>query len=230
MERDLEYRGTIVDTAILTFCICLTALFFYLTEITEYIYDYVYYNKYLGFILTIAISSLYLLIFTMRRFFELKKMVNKANTDVLVNVFNRRKGIQLIKKAMQEKIATSIIMFDIDNFKKINDDFGHIFGDTVLKELVQLIKTHNRKSDILIRWGGDEFVLLCYKTTKEEAYFLAQRLRESIEKYEFSGQFFITASFGVSALEYDQDLREQISKVDKNMYKSKEAGKNRVYM
>lgn len=230
MKREIEYRGVVIDTAILVFCIVVTALFFYLTEITQNIYAYIYQNRYLEVILIVAISFLYLLIFTLRRFFELKKMIKKANTDTLVNVYNRRKGLECIKEAMKQKTQCSLVMFDIDDFKKINDDFGHIVGDIILEEVVKLIKNLNRKSDLLIRWGGDEFVLLCYKTTKVEAYQLSNRLREKIQEHEFSNGISITASFGVIALEYEKDLKEQINQVDKNMYKSKETGKNSVYM
>ncbi|DAB32490.1 MAG TPA: hypothetical protein CFH79_03625 [Sulfurospirillum sp. UBA11407] len=230
MKQELEYKGIVLDTMVLIFFILLTAVFLFFIANVENLHKLMHKKGLFETILLVCISFFYLFIFTLRRMFEIKKIHKRANTDFLVDVFNRRKGIQLIKKAINEKIDCSLVIFDIDDFKKINDDFGHVFGDAILQELAGLIKAFNRKSDVLIRWGGDEFVILCYHTLAQEAYQLAQRLREKIQNHPFSNGFFITASFGVGALEHDKDLKEQIDTIDKNMYKSKEAGKNRVYM
>jgi len=181
-------------------------------------------------ILTIACSFFFLFIFTVRRLSDYKYMIIKADTDPLLGVLNRRKGNELITSEFQKlkNRPSSLIMFDIDNFKKINDTFGHDVGDDVLREITIILERITRKNDKIIRWGGEEFIILCPKLNLDEAHHLAERLRETIELHSFEFVHQVTASFGVIALNKEEDLRAQVIKLDNNLYISKREGKNRV--
>ncbi|MFT5659532.1 MAG: diguanylate cyclase (GGDEF)-like protein [Sulfurimonas sp.] len=184
-------------------------------------------------ILTLAISSIYLSIFILRRFMELKAALIKANTDPLIGIFNRRKGseyiVEVIGNLKYKNTNASIIMFDIDDFKKVNDNHGHDIGDYVLKKTIAILENIIRDGDILIRWGGEEFIALCPNTDLAGSSLLAERFRKSIEEYDFDKVRKVTASFGVIELNASNNLREQIVKVDGNLYKSKHNGKNQVF-
>ena len=157
-------------------------------------------------------------------------MIIKADTDPLLGVLNRRKGNELITNEFQKlkHRPSSLIMFDIDNFKKINDTFGHDVGDDVLREITAILERITRKHDKIIRWGGEEFIILCPKLNLDEAHLLAERFRETIELHTFEFASQVTASFGVIALNKKEDLRAQVIKLDNNLYTSKREGKNRV--
>lgn len=221
----------IIDTIILAIFIVVTAIILVYIEAAELIHEFsrVHENWELDeIILTIAISSFYLFIYILRRFSELEKSVKKANNDSLLDVYNRRKGTNLIVSAMKKpSVNSSLIMFDIDNFKSVNDTYGHNIGDYILKEIVKIIK--NTSSDTkIVRWGGEEFILLCSGIAVDDAYFLAEKFRAVIEEYKFKKDIKITASFGVLCLDSQSDLREQIDMLDKKMYTSKTTGKNRI--
>ncbi len=119
-------------------------------------------------------------------------------------------------------------MFDIDDFKKVNDSYGHDTGDYVLKQIASITKEISRNADVFIRWGGEEFIILCPQTDVKDAYSFADRLRKSIEEYKFKDVEKVTASFGVSAIDSTESLRLLIDRVDSALYKSKENGKNMV--
>jgi len=184
-------------------------------------------------VLALAISSFYLVLFLLRRFYELKEFIIKANTDPLIGIFNRRKGSDLITKELvyiknHRKTTSSIIMFDIDDFKQINDSYGHDRGDYILKELIRILVKEQREKDITIRWGGEEFIILCPNSNVDAAYKLAERYRKKVYDYAFKENIKVTLSFGVTQLHIDQQLRDQIIRVDKLLYASKENGKNQI--
>ena len=230
-----DNKRTVIDTVILIAAIIVTALLLQFYDVSEYIYEFSQKHEEYELdeiILTIAISSLYLSIYTLRRFADLKRFVIQANTDPLIGILNRRKGSDLIKRAIDRSSMldepSSIIMFDIDNFKNINDIYGHNTGDYVLKETTSIIKDQSRENDVFIRWGGEEFLILCPKTNLDSAYKLAERFRESIEKHQFKKLIRVTASFGVIELNHHESLRSQIDRADSNLYASKRKGKNQV--
>ncbi len=230
-----ENKAIVVDTVVLIVAIITTGIYLHYAEATESFYEFTRKQEYYDLdeiILTIAISSFYLLIYTLRRFFELKRVMIQANTDPLIGILNRRKGSDLIKSAIDRSNLpgkpSSIIMFDIDNFKSINDTYGHDTGDYVLKKIASITKKESREFDVLIRWGGEEFMILCPKTNSDNAYNLAERLRKSIENHQFKDLTQITASFGVTALNHGESLKAQIDRADGNLYKSKKGGRNKV--
>ncbi len=154
-----------------------------------------------------------------------------ANYDQLTGIYNRYKLYELfdIKSKFANRYNThlSAIMLDIDNFKFVNDNFGHDIGDYVLKTLAKIITNSIRETDIFARWGGEEFVILLPNTNLNEAKNLAQKIRKNIENYKFDKVEKITISLGVS--EYQgETLENLIKKCDIALYKAKENGKNRV--
>ena len=127
-----------------------------------------------------------------------------------------------------------VLMLDIDHFKRINDDLGHLTGDHVLRELAQIISRRVRREELLARYGGEEFVLVLPETTAEGAYTYAEALRKMIEAHEFffeGNRIQVTVSMGVGA--FDPNLGrpvDLIRKADEKLYEAKRAGRNRVVM
>lgn len=152
--------------------------------------------------------------------------------DDLTGVCNRRclegKLEEYITLAKRYNRPLSVIMFDIDFFKHINDSYGHDVGDKVLKTISNTVSSNIRATDILARYGGEEFVIIAPETTLEDAKALAEKLRKEIESFLFEEGFSITCSFGVTSLN-QEDTRETILKrVDEALYKAKREGRNKV--
>lgn len=155
-----------------------------------------------------------------------------AVTDPLTMLFNRKKLNETLEanQAIVERYQRpcSIILLDIDDFKAVNDNFGHNEGDLVLLELGRILQENSRKSDTVGRWGGEEFLIILPETTlasaEEHANLLCQKIANS--RFSESGQQ--TASFGVGALLESQSMTETIKRVDNAMYSAKKQGKNRV--
>ncbi len=156
----------------------------------------------------------------------------KANTDYLTGLNNRQKFEiainEEISRAQRYHHPFSVIMVDIDYFKTVNDTFGHDAGDIVLKEFSQLLTQNIRQADILARWGGEEFIILCPSTDSNGAKALAQTLRAKIEEHTFSNVGQKTASFGVTQYQDGSDLKTIFINVDNALYRAKEEGRNRV--
>jgi polar amino acid transport system substrate-binding protein len=155
-----------------------------------------------------------------------------ATTDRLTNIYNRYKmDIELEKQlelSKRYKRPFSLIYFDIDFFKKVNDSFGHKTGDIALTELSTLIQNSIRKSDILGRWGGEEFLIILPETNKQEALELAAKLREIVENHNFKKIKKLTCSFGIATFKESDDAQSIIIRIDRRLYKAKENGRNRV--
>ena len=230
-----EYRQAITDAIMLFLLILGTACLFHFTEASESIYRYSRKFEYLNLdeiILSLSTTSFYLTVYTIRRFLGMRKALIQANTDPLIGITNRRRGSEIIRSEIARvengSTESSIIMFDIDNFKDINDTFGHDTGDVVLQQLAAIAGQDCRETDTLIRWGGEEFLILCPQTTLEEAGKLAERLRVSFETHSFDQIGSVTASFGVSVIYPDENMRSLVARVDDNLYTSKRTGRNRV--
>ncbi len=155
-----------------------------------------------------------------------------AHTDKLTGAVNRHRGIELleheIKRAQRYGHPFSLIYFDIDHFKKINDTYGHATGDTVLVKATETIRNNLRATDSLIRWGGEEFLILLPETDLGDAVHIAQKLREQIEKRSADIPVPITASFGVASWDEEQTLDTMIHRADTKMYEAKKLGRNRI--
>lgn len=162
-------------------------------------------------------------------------------TDDLTRVFNRRhfhdRLEEEIERARRYDHPLSLLMVDIDHFKEINDRYGHMTGDEVLRTIGGILKGNIRTADIAARFGGEEFVVLLPETTKESARVTAEKLRAAIEHHPFNSSdqtlIHVTASFGVSFIKKTGKIKasaaDQIIKMaDEAMYQAKQAGRNRV--
>lgn len=163
---------------------------------------------------------------------EHKKLKLKVLKDKLTGAYNREyfdQNHQLLinnAKKMNHKIALALI--DIDFFKKINDTFGHDVGDSVLIEIVELINTHCRSSDKLIRWGGEEFVLIIDLESESALYNVLEHLRKAIDKHNFNVVGKVTCSFGSSIYNDNEEVLKTIKRADNALYKAKNNGRNQV--
>ncbi|MDQ7038401.1 MAG: sensor domain-containing diguanylate cyclase [Aquificota bacterium] len=161
-----------------------------------------------------------------------ERLKELAERDHLTGVYNRRASEGLLnhelEKAKKYRKPLSVIMFDIDHFKKINDTYGHQTGDEVLRRLVNLVRKNLRKTDIIARWGGEEFIVLLPGTDLKNAVELAERLRRVVERADFGKVGRVTVSFGVAGLKEADTVESIISRVDKAVYRAKRKGRNRV--
>jgi diguanylate cyclase (GGDEF)-like protein len=156
----------------------------------------------------------------------------QAMTDPLTGIYNRLKIDEMLMKEIsrsrRHKIPLSLVMFDIDHFKTINDTFGHHIGDTVLQQLATHIAKHVRKHDYFARWGGEEFMILLTHNTLDTAVDFAENLRAEIEALRIRGLQRITCSFGVAELMDGDDIFSLTKRTDDALYKAKASGRNRV--
>jgi polar amino acid transport system substrate-binding protein len=156
-----------------------------------------------------------------------------AKEDKLTHIYNRYKIdeslAEQINYAKRNNSPLSVIFFDIDHFKKVNDTYGHKSGDYVLKEIAKIVKNNIRSYDIFGRWGGEEFIILLPNTNIKEAIAVAQKLRKIIESHKFRNIKQITCSFGVTEFNDKDNIEKLIKRVDKYMYEAKKRGRNMVF-
>ena len=160
-----------------------------------------------------------------------KKLEHKASFDMLTNIYNRQKLEELfINELIKIKKGAnlSVIFFDIDFFKKINDSYGHDVGDSVLTELALFVKQSIRNSDIFARWGGEEFIILLPGVQLEIAVDVAVKLRKKIRKSKFRHINSISCSFGVTEASNNDSIPSILKRADKALYKAKETGRDKV--
>jgi diguanylate cyclase (GGDEF)-like protein len=157
---------------------------------------------------------------------------HQATTDHLTGISNRQKGVEImnyeLRRVNRYKSPLSLIMFDIDHFKLINDTFGHDTGDATLQMLTALVTANVRASDLFARWGGEEFLIICPDTPAEDAAKLAEKLRDLISSHLFPYKKQLTCSFGVSGFQPNDTLETFTKRADEAMYCAKHAGRNRV--
>ncbi|MGA2553983.1 MAG: GGDEF domain-containing protein [Smithella sp.] len=175
-----------------------------------------------------------------KQFKEYKKIVDDnarilekfATTDNLTGALNRTKfnviierEIEMVKRYDQ---LLSMIIFDIDHFKKINDRYGHAVGDSVLRTIADIVRENTRKTDYFIRWGGEEFMILSSETNLDKERKLAEKIRQVIENKEFENAGRITVSLGVTECKNIDTVNNFIKRADDALYKAKKIGRNRV--
>jgi two-component system, cell cycle response regulator len=159
-----------------------------------------------------------------------------TTVDGLTQVFNRRYFEDAIERelsrARRYTRPLSLVMIDIDHFKKINDSFGHLAGDAVLKEVASTIRTRTRREDVLARYGGEEFALLLPEVDVKGGAQLAEKVRKLVEKHTFTfdGEAIpVSLSAGVATvLKKSDDSHELIRRADEKLYEAKSSGRNRV--
>jgi len=165
---------------------------------------------------------------------EKDAIVQIAEKDDLTQIYNRNKFNKVLSSALRKaeiyKESFTIVLFDIDHFKKVNDEYGHNIGDQVLIQLALLIKSQLRGQDTFARWGGEEFVILSKGATRNDSYALADRLRQSIETFPFDEVGHLTCSFGVSQYEKNDNAIVLLKRADDALYRAKNNGRNRVNM
>ena len=128
---------------------------------------------------------------------------------------------------LRNKTIFSLILIDIDKFKLVNDNYGHLIGDKVLITFSNILKKNSRKTDIVGRWGGEEFMIICTDTNISDAMKIAENIRKTIENYKFDIVKNCTASLGVSEINEEDNINSLLKRVDENLYKAKENGRNR---
>ena len=158
---------------------------------------------------------------------------HKASYDNLTGIYNRHKLNDLLQDYFSPEIKINLdhltfILFDIDNFKEINDTYGHLAGDKVLKQLTAIIKENIRRSDIFARWGGDEFILVIENSTLEKTIKITEHLRQVIAKTIFEEVGHITCSFGISSYQEGDTINKMMKRVDQAMYNAKKGGRNKT--
>lgn len=191
--------------------------------------DYAYIYKILAAVALLILIVLY-------RQYNLKKYNTQleilSNTDKLTGIYNRLKLDDILehekKQFDRSDRPLSIIMFDLDFFKRVNDNYGHKAGDETLKIIVQIVMENKRDADVFGRWGGEEFLLVCRETDIKGARALAEKLRMAIDAYEFPLISSLTASFGVAQFEKCESIVKVFDKADKALYEAKESGRNKV--
>lgn len=155
-----------------------------------------------------------------------------ANTDPLTGLHNRKYLDTILRhegiKANRYKSTLSLMLFDLDHFKNINDKFGHQVGDLVLKKVAKCLKDSLRQSDVLGRWGGEEFLLICINTPLSDTADLAEKLRAAVELLQFEQPLSVTVSIGVAQLQSGETTERTIARADAMLYRSKHHGRNQV--
>ncbi|MCV3738306.1 GGDEF domain-containing protein [Rhizobium sp. TRM96647] len=163
-----------------------------------------------------------------------QKLQKLSETDALTGLYNRRKLIETLDHRLaifeREKSQTSVLVFDLDNFKRLNDEMGHHAGDAALVEIARLCRQHLRQNDVIARFGGDEFVVVMPGTHRDDALEIAERLRAHVpivlrENLRYES----TISGGVSEFDPpDRFSSDILRRADEGLYLSKRAGRNRV--
>lgn len=160
-----------------------------------------------------------------------RELARLSVTDQLTGLFNRLRLDEALEHELQRSLRTglpfSIILLDLDHFKAVNDTHGHQVGDRVLVEIAQLLQANTREIDVVGRWGGEEFMVVCPHTDQEGAALLAEKLCQTIGGHAFPvGQK--TASFGVSSYQSGDLAKDLVARADAALYQAKQAGRNRV--
>lgn len=156
-----------------------------------------------------------------------------SEKDVLTAIYNRRMALDFLNREMNQarrySRLLSVVIFDIDKFKLVNDTFGHDIGDVVLKTIAEVVGASLRKSDVFARWGGEEFVIVCPETDIDGALALAEKVRASVANYGFPTAGRVTISAGVASFCGESDSGEcLVKRADKALYVSKNSGRNCV--
>jgi diguanylate cyclase (GGDEF)-like protein/PAS domain S-box-containing protein len=160
------------------------------------------------------------------------KLAELAMKDDLTGLYNRRYFLKVlndeINRYNRNELSFSIVISDIDDFKRVNDVYGHSVGDRILIEFVDIINQNVRKSDVFARWGGEEFIFLLTNTSSEQAYHFIEKIRSIVEYHQFTNDIRLTSSFGLMEYHRGMEIDELIQAVDMAMYYAKENGKNQL--
>jgi diguanylate cyclase (GGDEF)-like protein len=155
-----------------------------------------------------------------------------SETDHLTGIYNRAKFenelIRWMKHKDRYEVDLSLIMMDFDFFKMVNDRYGHLAGDKVLKDGINIVENMLRSTDIFARFGGEEFIILLPETECEKAAILAERIRKALEDHDFHTGEMVTCSFGVVEINKGESIKDAVNRADELLYAAKRNGRNRV--
>ncbi len=163
-----------------------------------------------------------------------EELLRMATTDMLTGIGNRRLFEEVFDtyrtSERREDQSLFLLLLDIDFFKSINDTFGHSVGDSVLKEIAKLLSVSIRKSDILVRWGGEEFAILLRYADPLSVSKVAEQVRKKIDEHSFETMIHVTCSFGLTSVGQDEDFETVFDRADRALYRAKADGKNCIRM
>ncbi|WP_298752736.1 transporter substrate-binding domain-containing protein [uncultured Arcobacter sp.] len=163
-----------------------------------------------------------------------KKLEKLATIDNLTNLYNRRKLEELLKLEINRcerfNCNFSLTMLDIDHFKEVNDTYGHQIGDKVLIEIANILRNSIRKTDFAGRYGGEEFIIVCFEAQKEEIIKIIENIRVDIQNHDFDIVGRKTVSFGISIFKDGDTIESMIKRADSALYEAKETGRNKVVL
>lgn len=161
-----------------------------------------------------------------------EELARLATTDALTGLYNRHRFNELLEqevaRARRYHAPLSLIMFDLDYFKNINDTYGHAVGDQVLRSVAEVLRKNVRDTDWVGRWGGEEFMVLCPEATEQDAMLIAEKLRGLVESHTFETVKTITVSCGVTRFKAHDSVDAFVSRADDGLYRAKEKGRNIV--
>ncbi|MDY0105785.1 MAG: diguanylate cyclase [Giesbergeria sp.] len=197
--------------------------------VTQVDTDYTVVRWLLALLAAAALTSL----LWMRRLHQLNAQLRTlSQTDALTGLLNRH-GLEGsfamdVERAQRFSRPLSVLMFDIDHFKRINDSQGHLMGDKVLAELGRVIQSVVRQVDTVCRWGGEEFVVICHETSNEQAAQQAERLLQQVRVHVFPHQQPLTVSAGVATVRAGDSVESLLARADQALYQAKSSGRDRV--
>lgn len=208
-----------------------------LSSVTIFILAFILYSQlgvidFITIFSTVLLSTSFAFIFAFSASKKHKQLSLLATIDPLTSAGNRRAlDIQLTKiigAQTRKKSTVSLILFDLDYFKKINDECGHATGDQVLVSVAKLINEHTRLSDSLYRYGGEEFIIVPLAQSLESANILAEKLRYTIENSNLLPERIVTISLGVAQYRHNETVESWIHRADSALYLAKKSGRNQV--
>lgn len=184
-------------------------------------------------VLSLGLLTALVMFFLLYRHRLVSRLQAMATTDPLTRALNRRALLDSLKQRIylveRYSRSCSLIMFDVDHFKGLNDTFGHSLGDGVLVEITRICRSELRDSDLLARWGGDEFVILLAESDAEKAGVVAERIRKRVYDRFVGEEYTVTLSLGVYQIPLGEtDPDPLFAQVDAALYRAKEKGRNRV--
>lgn len=189
------------------------------------------YELHISYVQEVGLIRIYVLDITQRKRAE-EEIYLLATTDSLTGIANRRQFSTILSgevdRAKRYGTPMSVVMYDIDYFKRVNDTYGHDVGDLVLQALTGLVKENIRTNDVLARWGGEEFMVLMPQSDIQAARDASEKLRLAIAAHHFDQCDKLTVSFGVASFERQDDLNSLLKRVDDALYRAKAQGRNRV--
>lgn len=178
------------------------------------------------------------LIESMHKLFTLSKVTsltnakqnleNEVQLDALTGAYRKKYFDKRVEKELADKNACALAVLDIDDFKRVNDIYGHQVGDQVLQEFTALIQGELREDDIFARWGGEEFLILLKGEHTDETTKRVEAMRKQIDTFTFGRIGHLTASFGLAWYQDDDDSSSLLNRADKALYKAKSSGKNKI--